>query len=117
MTIDRHARISEAERLARLKATWRANRPSKAEVLRARTRWVVALARPRTKRTLPRALAVVAVLFSGAGALAATGALDWARPSLKSATPMLSVPAPPAPPATHAARRASAPASHPESAS
>lgn len=92
MTIDRHARINEAERLARLKATWQANQPSEAEILRARTRWVVALARPRTARTLPRALAVFAILFSGAGALAATGALDWTEPSLKSATPMLSVP-------------------------
>lgn len=104
----------DSERVARMRATWQADKPDSVEVGRARTRWLATQTRRRTPRTFPRALVVGAVLFGAAGALAATGTLAWKQNIESTTLPSATTPAPtPAPPAAKHPRRSARPATQP----
>ena len=76
MTLERNPSASERERVERMRAAWRADKPSDVEVERARSRWLAQVHVSPT-RGRPRALLVAAIVFGAAGALAATGAVSW----------------------------------------
>lgn len=76
MTFERTPSASERERLARMRRSWQADKPSEFEVERARIRWLTR-SHVSPGRGGPRALLVAAAVFGAAGALAATGAVTW----------------------------------------